>query len=201
MGWNIKQITQSILLPCGHQSYNVSIIKILWSHWSRANIDNAVKHDDVIKWNICCAIGPWAGNSPVNGEFPSQRPVMRSFNFFFDLCLNKRLSKQSRRRWFETPSRSLWRHCNGVEGTCSSILKFQGHSFICCGYFVTSCSGEQNMISVQLSVLWQRLDWMVSQKKYWNIWIWMPPSPQPAHGLDISKASDKYIHGLSGKTM
>ena len=26
--------------------------------------------------------------------------------------LNKRLSKQSRRRWFETPSRSLWRHCN-----------------------------------------------------------------------------------------
>ena len=31
--------------------------------------------------------------------------------FFLDLPLNKRLSKQSRRRWFETPSRSLWRHC------------------------------------------------------------------------------------------
>ena len=31
---------------------------------------------------------------------------------FFGLCLNKRLSKQSRRRWLETPSRSLWRHCN-----------------------------------------------------------------------------------------
>ena len=30
--------------------------------------------------------------------------------------LNKRLSKQSRRRWFETPSRSLWRHCNVVSG-------------------------------------------------------------------------------------
>ena len=28
--------------------------------------------------------------------------------------LNKRLSKQSRRRWFETPSCSLWRHCNVV---------------------------------------------------------------------------------------
>ena len=38
-----------------------------------------------------------AGNSPVAGEFPSQRPVTRSFGVFFDLRLNKRLSKQSRR--------------------------------------------------------------------------------------------------------
>ena len=28
--------------------------------------------------------------------------------------LNKRLSKHSRRQWFETPWRSLWRHCNLV---------------------------------------------------------------------------------------
>ena len=56
-----------------------------------------------------------AGNSPVTGEFPSQRPVTRSFDVFFDLRLNKRLSKHSRRRWFETPSRSLWRHGNGFE--------------------------------------------------------------------------------------
>ena len=53
-----------------------------------------------------------AGNSPVTGEFPAQRPVARNCDVFFDLCLNKRLSKQSRRRVFETPSRSLWRHCN-----------------------------------------------------------------------------------------
>ena len=32
-----------------------------------------------------------AGNSPVTGEFPAQRPATRSFNVFFDLCLNKRL--------------------------------------------------------------------------------------------------------------
>ena len=38
------------------------------------------------------------GNSPVTGEFPSQRPVTRSFAVFFDLRLNKRLNKQSRRR-------------------------------------------------------------------------------------------------------
>ena len=32
-----------------------------------------------------------AGNSPVSGEFPTQRPVTRSFDVFFDLRLNKRL--------------------------------------------------------------------------------------------------------------
>ena len=53
-----------------------------------------------------------AGNSPVTGEFPAQRPVTRSFDVFFDLCLNKRLSKQSWSWWFETPSHPLWRHCN-----------------------------------------------------------------------------------------
>ena len=51
-----------------------------------------------------------AGNSPVTGGFPSQRPVTRSFDVFFDLRLNKRLSKQSRCWWFETPLCSLWRH-------------------------------------------------------------------------------------------
>ena len=53
-----------------------------------------------------------AGNSPVTGEFPSQRPVTRSFYVFFGLRLNKRWSKQSRRRWSETQSLWLWRHCN-----------------------------------------------------------------------------------------
>ena len=33
----------------------------------------------------------YAGNSPVPGEFPAQRPVTRSFDVFFDLRLNKRL--------------------------------------------------------------------------------------------------------------
>ena len=52
------------------------------------------------------------GNPPVTGGFPSHRRVTRSFDVFFNLCLNKRLSKQSGRWWFQTPSRSLWRHCN-----------------------------------------------------------------------------------------
>ena len=51
------------------------------------------------------------GNSPVTCEFPSQRPVMRSFEGFFYLRVNKRLSKQSLGWWFET---QLWRHSNEI---------------------------------------------------------------------------------------
>ena len=36
-----------------------------------------------------------AGNSPVPGEFPAQRPVTRSFDVFFDLRLNKRLTEET----------------------------------------------------------------------------------------------------------
>ena len=55
-----------------------------------------------------------AGNSPASGDFPAQRPVTRSFDVFFGLCLNKRLRKQSWGWWFETLSRPLWRHCNDI---------------------------------------------------------------------------------------
>ena len=58
-------------------------------------------------WLVLCA-----GNSPVPGEYSAQRPVTRSFDAFFDLRLNKRLSKQSWGWWFETQSHSLWRHSN-----------------------------------------------------------------------------------------
>ena len=53
-----------------------------------------------------------AGNSPVPGEFPAQRPVTRSFDVFFDLRLNQRLSKQLWGWWFERLSRPLWRNFN-----------------------------------------------------------------------------------------
>ena len=60
-----------------------------------------------------------AGNSPVSGEFPTQRPVTRSIDIFFDLRLNKRLSKQSWGWWFETLSGPLWRH--GNEGNLCDV--------------------------------------------------------------------------------
>ena len=63
--------------------------------------------------NILRVIGPLCG------EFTGHRWIPRIkasdaelWCFFFYLCLNKRLSKQSWGWWFETPSCSLWRHCN-----------------------------------------------------------------------------------------
>ena len=56
----------------------------------------------------------WEGNPPVTSEFPSQRPVTCSFDVFFDLCLNKQLSKQSRRWWCEMPPHSLRHHWNVI---------------------------------------------------------------------------------------
>ena len=49
-----------------------------------------------------------AGNSPITGEFPAQRPVTRGFDVFFDL----RLNKQWWGWWFESPLHPLWCHCN-----------------------------------------------------------------------------------------
>ena len=44
--------------------------------------------------NIFRETGPLCGEFAGPGEFPAQRPVTRSFDVFFDLRLNKRLSKQ-----------------------------------------------------------------------------------------------------------
>ena len=71
-----------------------------------------VIHDDVITFSTLLAI--CAGNSSVPGEFPAQRLLTRSFEVFFDLRLNKRLSKQSWGWWVKTLSRPLWRHSNTV---------------------------------------------------------------------------------------
>ena len=62
--------------------------------------------------NIFRVTGPLCGEFTGPGEFPTQRPVTRSFDVFFDQHPNKRLSKRTWGWWFETLSRSLWRHCN-----------------------------------------------------------------------------------------
>ena len=62
--------------------------------------------------NIFRVTGPLCGEFTSPGEFPTQRPVTRSFDVFFDLRRNKPLSKQPWGWWFETPSWSFWCQCN-----------------------------------------------------------------------------------------
>ena len=103
----------------------------LWKILSAINMDCDLRHLSLVvcytSWwrhqmeTFSALLALCAGNSPVSGEFPTQRPVTRSFDVFFDLCLNKRLSKQSWCWWFETLSSPLWRHCNVTPSYTPSI--------------------------------------------------------------------------------
>ena len=77
------------------------VIILHWRTWWRHRMET-----------FCALLAICAGNSPVSGEFPTQRPVTRSFDVFFDLCPNERLSKHSWGWRLETQSSPLWRHSN-----------------------------------------------------------------------------------------
>ena len=86
-----------------------------WFVWGiiwRLRINNAGPMMTSSNGNIFRVTGPLCREFTGPGEFPTQRPVTRSLDVFFDLRLNKRLSKQPWGWWYETLSWSLWRHCN-----------------------------------------------------------------------------------------
>ena len=102
-----------------------------------------------------------AGNSPVSGEFPTQRPVTQSFDFFFDLRLNKRLSKQSWGWWYETPPCSLWRHCNEhISCWNHYIVRWIGNAIVAyCWYPGSACVTRASATIVfNVSFLCQYID-------------------------------------------
>ena len=121
---DLKIIVHAYELPYHRNAYTMSQVGSL-SHYSSMEI----KSDDKVSvsyWEAALMLWSWwrhqmetfpallvlcAANSPVTGEFSSQRPVTQSFDVFFDLRLNRWLNEQSSRRWFETPSCSLLRHC------------------------------------------------------------------------------------------
>ena len=87
-------------------------------------------HDDVMKWRHFPRYWPFVRGihrSPVNSPH-SQRPVTRTFDVFFDLSLNKHLTKHSRHWWFETPSHPLWRHFNEMDKKACVTLMYSGVS-------------------------------------------------------------------------
>ena len=54
-------------------------------------------------------------------KFPLYWPLTRNFDVFFDLRLNKWLSKQSWGWWFETPSHPVWRDGNELKSRETSL--------------------------------------------------------------------------------
>ena len=103
--WQLEQMSYEVL-PIYSYIFNFwSIIVLNVSLWYGTYFMMTSSNE-----NIFGATGPLCGKSLVTGEFPSQRPVTRSFDVFFDLCPSKR----SRRWWFEKTPRSLWCHCNVI---------------------------------------------------------------------------------------
>ena len=70
-------------------------------------------HDDVIKWKYFPRYWPFVrGIHQSLVESPFTKGSGAELWCFRWSALEKRLSKQSRYRWLEKPSRSFWRHCN-----------------------------------------------------------------------------------------
>ena len=109
----LKAVDYTALLRRCHVSFKNMISETRWQRFYALNCQS-ISHS---RWRYQMGtfsplLALCAGNSLVTGEFPSQRPVTRSFDVFFDLRLNKRLSKQSWGWWFVTQSRPLWRRSN-----------------------------------------------------------------------------------------
>ena len=103
-----------------------------------------------------------AGISPVTGEFPAQRPVTRTFDVFFNLRLNKRMSEQWWGWWFETPSRSLWHHCNGLNMYDSVYLIMPP---------ISTCLQRWAVATFGNIVTWGRCGASDYKLKFHEIWI------------------------------
>ena len=116
-GSTLVQVMACCLMAPSHymKQYWVIISEILW-HSPNDNFYPWYELEHYMmtssNGNICRITGLLCGEFTGPGEFPAQRPVTWSFDVFFHLRLNKRLSKQSWGWWFETPSRPLWRQCN-----------------------------------------------------------------------------------------
>ena len=117
--------------------------KTRWYLWMMTIISRrSVSHPHITWWRhqmekFSAWLAICAGNSPVPGEVPAQRPVTRNFDVFFDLRLNKRLSKQSWGWWFETLSSPLWRHGNESSRTSrTSIVCYSTDSKVLLAHMV-----------------------------------------------------------------
>ena len=83
-------------------------------------------HVDLIKWKQFPRYWPFVRGIH-RPPLPSQSPVSRSFDVFFDLHLNKQFNIQTSRRWLEKPSRSLWCHRNELIIEVLEAILNSGH--------------------------------------------------------------------------
>ena len=160
--------------------------------------------------NIFRVTGPLCGEFTDPGDFPTQRPVTRSFGVFFDLRLNKRLSKQPWGWWFETPSSSLWRHCNAQGMSTWHIILRHIVDMLKVSRFITSkkrvCLIFQMWEFYQIScdvllIGWQVANVMAPLSNYW--WHYIHICSRISIEVQIGFVSNylKYLENVMLSTM
>ena len=94
--------------------HNLTSIGLLYGMMTSLNEKKIPRY-----WPFVWGINRSPVNSPHKGHW-------RGTLMFSLICaLNKRLSKQSLGLWFETPWRSLWRHCSSSNFIPNRILKIK----------------------------------------------------------------------------
>ena len=92
--WTKKHYILDVKCQCEIDNVTIQAVIVkswLWWAWWRHEMET-----------FSALLAFCAGNAPVHGEFPAQRPVTRSFDVLSDLRPNKRLSKQLWGWWSET---------------------------------------------------------------------------------------------------
>ena len=102
---------------------------------------------------------------PLCREFTGDRWISRTkasdaeLWCFFDVHLNNRLSKQSLGQWFETPKRSLWRHCIDSGKNCKLCFIYENWIDVWCLCVLHGFS----LAMIKTSVL---------SKHWWVVWCY-----------------------------
>ena len=124
-------------------------VVMTWS-WNARYMENNVEgqlHDDVIKCKHFPRYWPFVG---VIHRSP-QKPV--SFDVFFDLRLNQRLSKQSWGWWFETLLCTLWRHCNAFQDS-SRFVVFMSFVSVLSVREITKSRSTFSATNISSNIVW-----------------------------------------------
>ena len=98
-----------------HEYRACSVYEFMPCLWWRHHMETFLRYRPFVRgihWSSVNSPPPPPPPPPPHTHTHTQRPMTLSFDIFFDLRRKKRLSKQSRHRWLETASYSLWRYCN-----------------------------------------------------------------------------------------
>ena len=165
----------------GTRRHNYVIMSKYWREVIPQNYNYILSHWWRHQMEIFSALlAICAGNSLVPGEFTAQRPVTGSYAVFCDLRPNKRLSKQSRGRWFEAPSLPSWRHRND---SSNYMVATTDKGYLMCIYtykykfnvwyvFIIACCSLASLLdpfSLVSSISWTRF-WTQTG----GLSLWMP---------------------------